>query len=92
MPHQKTTSTGELIGLAGKHPDRQLFVREISARKLEGFRRLSLVFVNLPRVLIVAASLEFFDAVFTEFFFGLARGVVIGRHLCLPGPKAQILI
>src|SRR4029450_2659538 len=58
-------------------------MREICARKLECFRRLGLVFVYLSGVLIVTASLELFDAVFIQFFIGLARGVVIGRHLCL---------
>src|SRR6188472_3388528 len=60
-------------------------MREVCARKLECFRRLGLVFVYLSGVFIVTAGLELFNAVFVQFFFGLARGVVIGRHLCLPG-------
>jgi hypothetical protein len=86
MPYQKTAGAGELIGLSWQYSDSQLFMREVGAWKLKRFRRLSLIFVNLSGVLIVAASLELFDAVFVQFFIGLARGVVIGRHLCLPGP------
>src|SRR4029450_3991825 len=85
MSYQEAAGTGEFIGLSRQHPNGQLFVRQVRARKLECFRGLRLVFVDLPRVLIVAASLELFDAVFVQFFIGLARGVVIGRHLCLPG-------
>jgi hypothetical protein len=83
MPYQETASAGELIRLPRQHANRQLFMGEVRAGKLKGFRRLGLVFVNLPGVLIVAASFEFLNAVFAEFFIGLARGVVIGRHLCL---------
>jgi hypothetical protein len=92
MSYQETASARELVGLTWQYPDSQLLMREVGARKLECFRRLGLVFVNLSGVLIVAASLELFDAVFIQFFIGLARGVVIGRHLCLPGPEAQIII
>src|SRR4029453_167120 len=60
-------------------------MREVCARKLECFRCLGLVFLYFSGVFIVTAGLELFDAVFVQFFFGLARGVVIGRHLCLPG-------
>jgi hypothetical protein len=87
MSYQEAASTGELVRLARQHPNGQLLVREVCAWKLKCFCRLRLVFVNLPRVLIVTASLELFDAVFVQFFVGLARGVVIGRHLCLPGPE-----
>jgi hypothetical protein len=60
---------------------------KVGAGKLKRLRRLGLVFVYLSGVLIVTASLELFNAVFIQFFIGLARGVVIGRHLCLPGPE-----
>src|SRR4029453_11831670 len=69
-----------------------IFVGEVRAGKLKRFSRLGLVFVDLPRVLIVTASLELFDAVFIQFFIGLARAVVIGCHLCLLGlekPKSS---
>ena len=87
MSNQETAGAGELVGLTWQDPDGQFLVREIRAGKLKCFRRFGLVFVDLPGVLIVAASLELFDAVFVQFFIGLARGVVIGRHLCLPGPE-----
>jgi hypothetical protein len=85
VPYQKTAGTGEFVGLTWQYPDGQFFMGKVCARKLECFRRLGLVFVYLSGVLIVTASLQLFDAVFVQFFFGLARGVVIGRHLCLPG-------
>src|SRR5215208_6396424 len=85
MSYQEAASASELIRLARQHPNGELLVGEIRAWKLEGFGRLGLVFVNLAGVLVVTASLELFDAVFIQFFVGLARGVVIGRHLCLPG-------
>src|SRR5829696_2590139 len=87
MSYQEAASAGELIRLARQHPNGELLVGEVRAWKLEGFGRLGLVFVNLAGVLVVTASLELFDAVFIQFFVGLARGVVIGRHLCLPGPE-----
>src|SRR5215203_1693132 len=87
MSYQEAASAGELIRLARQHPNGELLVGEVRAWKFEGFGRLGLVFVNLAGVLVVTASLELFDAVFIQFFIGLARGVVIGRHLCLPGPE-----
>ena len=47
MSYQEATSAGELIRLTRQHSNGQLFVREVCARKLERFRRLGLVFVDL---------------------------------------------
>ena len=39
MSYQEAASAGELVGLARQHPNRQLFVREVCAWKLERLRR-----------------------------------------------------
>ncbi|SPD86602.1 protein of unknown function [Micropruina glycogenica] len=66
--------------MARQHPHRQFLVRQVRAGQLEGLGSLDLVLVDLAAVLVVAAGLEFFDAVFA-LFVGLPRSVVVGCHL-----------
>ena len=61
--------------------DGQLLVGEVGAGQLERLGGLGLVLVDLAGVLVVTARLELFDALLGLVFLGLARGVVVGRHV-----------
>src|SRR3954449_4722608 len=78
---QEAAHAGELVLLLGLHLYRELLVRQVCAGELEGLGRLGLVLVDLAGVLVVATSLELFDALFGLVFFTLAWCVVVSRHV-----------
>src|SRR3954465_13074406 len=78
--HEEAAHAGELVVLPRTHLHRELLVREVRARQLEGLGRLGLVLVDLAGVLVVTARLELFDALLGLVFLVLARCVVISRH------------
>src|SRR6478735_2726786 len=77
---EEATRTGELVGLARKHPDRELFVREVRARKLERLGKVGFVDVDSCRRLVRAPCLQLLEAVLVLVTIGLAGSVVVGRH------------
>src|SRR4051794_11905926 len=78
---QEAAHAGELVVLLGLHLDCELLVRQVRTRKLEGLGRFGLVLVDLAGVLVVASSLQLFDALFGLVFLTLARCVVVRRHV-----------
>src|SRR4051794_1771293 len=78
---QEAAHAGEFVLLLGLHLDCELLVRQVRTRKLEGLCGFRLVLVDLAGVLVVAASLQLFDALFGLVFVTLAGRVVVRRHV-----------
>jgi hypothetical protein len=63
LMHQEAARAGELVGLLGNHPDRQLLTGEIGAGKFERFRRFGFVHVDDSRLRLIAPCLEFLKGI-----------------------------
>src|SRR5690625_892294 len=90
--HQEAARAGELVGLARKHPNRQLLAGEVGAGEFHPFRDLVGVDVYGAGALVDATRLQLLQAVLVDVLVGLTRAVVIGGHLADSIPLVLCLV
>src|SRR5919106_3629192 len=84
MVNEEALRTGELVGLPRQDTDRELFVGQVGAGKLEGLRELGLVDVDDAGRLVHPAVLQLLDRVLGQLVVGLAWCVVVSCHRWIP--------
>lgn len=80
VAHQEARAARELVRLSRENRHVELFLGQVSTRKLKAFRRFGLVLVNYRRLAVITAPLEFLNGIFAVAFFVLARCIVISGH------------